>query len=114
MEDGLPKWLNDSIPWALVGGAGMLGRLMYHAKMVQAGQRKPLSWALLWDLPIALGSGWFAYGIATYFGFLWEATISIAIAASYLGPYAIDTIFDKWANYIFSKRSPEPPATGTE
>lgn len=111
MGDDMPKWLQDSVPWALVGGAGMLGRLMYHAKQVQAGNRKPFSWVLFWDLPIALGAGWVAYGIAIYFKVPWEATISLSIVASYLGPYAIDTLFEKWSNFRFgSKKDAAMPA----
>lgn len=104
------KWLNDIAPWALVAGAGMLGRLMNHAKMVQTGKRKPLSWALLWDLPIALGSGWVAYGVAVYLHFAFPPTISFAIVASYLGPYAIDTLFEKWTNFKFGRQLASQPA----
>lgn|SRR5215217_3519437 len=113
--DHLPKWLNEVTPWAFVAGAGMLGRLMNHAKLVQTGKRKPLSWALLWDLPIALGSGWVAYGIAVYFKVAWEPTLSLAIVASYLGPYFIDTLFEKWTNIRFGKQlsTAETPAKET-
>ena len=74
----------------------MLGRLMYHAKLVQQGRRKPFSIALLLDLPIALGSGWAAFGIAKWYNLPWETQISTAIIASYFGPYGMDTIFAKW------------------
>jgi hypothetical protein len=81
----------------------MLGRLMYHAKQVQIGKRKPFSWLLFWDIPIALGMGWTAFGLATYLTVTWEATVSIALVASYLGPYGVDTLFAKWAE---SKEGP--------
>ena len=45
----------DYVPWLATGGAGLLGRLMFHAKLVQSGRRKPFSWVLFWDIPIALG-----------------------------------------------------------
>lgn len=99
------KWLNEAMPWALVGAAGVLGRLMFHAKQVQAGKRKPFSWVLIWDLPIALGSGWASYGIAIYFKVPWEMQISAAIIASYLGPYAVDTLFEKWSNFKFGRKT---------
>lgn len=86
------------LPWAFMGGAGMLGRLMYHAKQVQAGKRKPFSWVLLWDLPIALGMGWIALGVATWLSISWEPAISLALAISYLGPYVIDMAFLRWQN----------------
>lgn len=74
----------------------MLGRLMYHAKLVQQGKRKPFSVALVFDIPIALGSGWVAIGISTYFKLPWEAIVSSAIVAAYFGPYGMDTIFSRW------------------
>lgn len=81
----------------------MLGRLMYHARQVQAGKRKPLSWTLFWDLPIAIGMGWIALGIGTYFTLKWEVTVSLALSISYLGPYCIDNLFIKVADF-FSKK----------
>lgn len=82
----------------------MVGRLMYHAKLVQLGKRKPFSWTLLWDIPIALGMGWIALGIAQWFGLAWEPTVSISMAASYLGPYSIDTAFIKVMDWKFGKK----------
>jgi hypothetical protein len=94
---GWHDW-SDFMPWFWTGSAGLLGRLMFHARQVQAGNRKPISWAVLWDLPIALGTGWTAFGAATYFQLQWEVSISAVIAASYLGPYTIDNVFAKWAD----------------
>lgn len=81
----------------------MLGRLMYHARQVQLGKRKPLTWLLLWDVPVALGMGWIAYGIASFASLPWEATVSFALVTSYLGPYGIDALFVKWADWKFGK-----------
>lgn len=93
---------NEAAPYAWTGGAGILGRLMYHARQVQKGKRKPWSWALLFDLPIAFGMGWAAYGGCVWGGVSAEPTIfSIAIAASYLGPYSVDRIFSKVADKYF-------------
>lgn len=83
----------------------MLGRLTYHARQVQLGKRKPFSWVLLWDIPVALCMGWIAYGVAVMAKIPWEATISFALVASYLGPYMIDLIFTKWADWKFGKRT---------
>lgn len=94
--------LREAEPWVWVGFAGMIGRLMYHAKLVQAGKRKPFSWALLWDIPIALGMGWVAYGITSIVSEMpWQGTISMAMIAAYLGPYGVDTVFSKWADSKF-------------
>ena len=85
--------LNEAVPYAWTGGAGVIGRLMFHARMVQQGKRKPLSWVLLFDLPIALAMGWIVYGICAWFELTPQPTISAAIMASYLGPYSVDRIF---------------------
>lgn len=79
----------------------MLGRLTYHARQVQLGKRKPFSWVLLWDIPIALCMGWISLGIATWFKVPWDATVSLALVAAYLGPYSIDLLFTRWANFKF-------------
>jgi hypothetical protein len=98
----MDQWpgFNEAVPYAWTGGAGLLGRLLFHAHQVQRGLRKPLSWVLLLDIPIALAMGWSAYGICVWQEVIPQATISIAIIASYLGPYTVDRIAavaaDKW------------------
>lgn len=84
-----------------------MGRLMFHAKQVQAGVRKPFSWALFWDLPIGLCMGWIALGIGTWLGARWEVTVSIGMATAYLGPYGIDTLFLRWTDWKFTKGEEE-------
>lgn len=88
----MDQWpgLNDVAPYAWTGGAGLLGRMLFHARQVQAGKRKPLSWALCWDMPIALAMGWVAYGAGVWLDLAPQAIISAAILASYLGPYTVD------------------------
>jgi hypothetical protein len=49
--------------------------------------------------------GWIAYGVAVMAKIPWEATISSALIASYLGPYMIDLLFVKWADMKFGKRT---------
>jgi hypothetical protein len=100
----MDKWnWADAAPWVFAAGAGMIGRLMYHAKQVQAGKRKPFSWVLLWDIPIALGMGWIAIGLGKWLHTPWEATISLALVCAYLGPYGLDTVFAKYADWKFKK-----------
>lgn len=95
----------DALPWLLTGGAGMLGRLMFHARQVQRGARKPFSWVLFWDIPIALGMGWAALGLGIWLKIPWEATVSVSLAASYLGPHIIDLLFVKWSEAKFGKQN---------
>lgn len=96
------EWANAA-PWAMIGGAGMLGRITYHARQVQLGKRKPFSLILLWDIPVALTMGWVAFGLATVIKMPWEATVSMALVSSYLGPHAMDIMFIGWSNIKFGK-----------
>ena len=99
----MSEWptMNEAYVWT--GGAGVMGRLMFHARMVQMGKRKPLSWALAFDLPIALCMGWIAYGLCVWGTLASEPTVSVAIAASYLGPYSVDRMFAMLAEKYFGK-----------
>lgn len=85
--------LGEAGPYVWTGGAGLLGRLMYHSRQVQDGKRKPWSWTLILDLPIALGMGWTVYGLCVWLDLALQPSISAAIAASYLGPYSVDRLF---------------------
>lgn len=100
----MAEWPNASEmaqPYAWTGAASLLGRLMYHARQVQQGHRKPVSWALLLDLPIALAMGWLIYGVCVWADFSPELTISAAIAAAYLGPWTVDRMFAVLADRYF-------------
>lgn len=92
------------ISWAFMGGAGLLGRLTYHARQVQLGKRKPFSWVLLWDIPVALCMGWVAYGLASLWKVPYEATVSFALIGSYLGPHILDMLFIRWIDWRLGKR----------
>lgn len=102
--------MNEAVPYAWTGGAGVLGRLMFHARQVQQGKRKPVSWALLFDLPIALAMGWITYGACVWGALDPEPTISAAIVVSYLGPYSVDRIFAMLAEKYFGKAGTRPAA----
>lgn len=97
------NWLGESMPWAWASGGGLLGRLMWHAKQVQLGRRKPLSWALFFDLPIAIGMGFIGHGLAAYAGITGDPEVLITISAGYLGTYMIDVLFAKMADYKTAK-----------
>ena len=97
----MTDWPNLHDAYAVTGAAGAIGRLMLHARQVQRGVRRPWSWALLLDLPIAFGMGWFAYGVADSLHMTLQATVSAAIGAGYLGPFAFDRIFDRAVRAYF-------------
>lgn len=105
----MADWPGISEPYIWTGGAGIVGRLMFHAQQVQRGRRKPLSWLLLFDLPIALGMGWGALGLGVWLRLPTEATISVAIAAAHLGPHSVDRIFGALADrYTRAGRARQP------
>lgn len=86
------------------GAGGLLGRLMFHAREVQRGRRKPWSAALVFDVPIALGMGWGAYGVCFLKHLAIEPSVTAAILASYLGPYTLDMLFGRIAEkYLGNK-----------
>lgn len=93
--------VTEAAPYAWTGGAGILGRLMFHAQQVQRGKRKPLSWVLTLDLLIGLGMGWAAFGLCDWLGLAASPSISVAIAAGHLGPYSIDRAFAAVAERYF-------------
>lgn len=95
--------MHDVAPWAWTGGAGFLGRLMYHAKQAQLGKRRFFSLAMLLDLPIALGMGWVMYGFTVWFKLPMEVTISAAIIGAYIGPRGVDQLFERWQDKQFGK-----------
>lgn len=105
-------WLgmSEAAPYAWTGGAGLMGRLMYHAQQVQRGRRKPLSWSLFFDVPIAVGMGWLVYGLCVWLRLDPQPTVSAAIAAGHLGPYSIDRMFTAWADRF--SRPATPAAEG--
>lgn len=97
--------INEAVPYAWTGAAGLLGRIMFHANQVQAGKRKPLSWALLWDIPIALAMGWIIYGVCIWQAVPLQLTVSAAILASYLGPYSVDRLFARLSDKYLGGKS---------
>jgi hypothetical protein len=74
--------------------AAILGRLMYHSAQVQKGKRRFWSLALLLDLVIAQGMGVIAFGACSYWGLSEFAMAAVCSASGYLGPHAIDEIYE--------------------
>lgn len=97
--------LHEAVPYAWTGGAGLLGRVMFHAREVQRGRRKPLSWTLVLDVPIALAMGWIIYGLCAWYDVIPQVTISAAILASYLGPYTLDRLVARVSDKYLGEKS---------
>lgn len=65
---------------------GVLGRLVSLAHST----RRPRGWALLWEVPVAVGMGLIGKSVAESFHLTDVVSYGIIIAISYLGPHAID------------------------
>lgn len=90
-----PEWLKNitngslmSVFWAVVG------RAMFHAKLVQQGRRRVFSLALIWELPIALGMYMVGADIADAMGSTGHIRDGIIVSCAYLGPRAIEQLFE--------------------
>lgn len=77
--------------------AGVTGRMIFHGREVQAGRRRFWGWVLPFELLIAIGMAFLGKSAAEYFGLTMEHATAAAGIAAYLGPRAIDTLFDKFA-----------------
>lgn len=84
----------DVLNYLLAGGAGIMGRAMYHAHLVQRGERKPVLW-IVCDLLIALGMGWIVLGLGDWLGMGMSTTQSLAIVAGWAGPQLIDRLITR-------------------
>jgi len=84
------------------GGAGVtiigaaLGRIMWHIGEVRKQNRKFFSIELLWEIPIALGMGFFGEAAANWMGANDHVQIGVIIMLSYLGPRGVEAFFTRW------------------
>lgn len=100
MDNEGTNLLNDALRYLLAGSAGILGRIMYHLRLVQQGKQKSWVW-IACDLVIALGMGWITLGVCVYFNLAWEVTQSMAIVAGWAGPHMIDRLIEKMLSKYF-------------
>ncbi len=112
MSEQSSNVINDIIQYALTGGAGVAGRIMYHLHLVQRGTRKPW-WVVLCDMIIALIVGWTVLGLGDWFGVPFKAVQSLAILAGWGGPRLfnrlIDAGFAKWLGEAQTKTPLDAP-----
>lgn len=90
-DNSLGSGIGDLVQYVWAGGAGIMGRVMYHAHLIQQGKRKPLLWVLC-DLAIALGMGWIVLGLCNWVGMNQSTMQSLAIMAGWAGPHMIDQL----------------------
>lgn len=98
----VPFNLEDAASWLWAGGAGVMGRAMYHAHLIQQGKRKSILW-IVCDLFIALGMGWIVLGLSDWVGLTFKVSQSLAIVAAWAGPQLIDQIISRSMNKYLGK-----------
>lgn len=72
----------------------VIGRLLHHTRMVQLGRRPFFGRALLLELPVALGLGFVADGLAAWLSLTGRPAVALIVSVSYLGPRVISSVFD--------------------
>lgn len=87
--------IERALGWFAVVFFAALGRLIWHAEEVKRGNRQFWSRALALDMIIACGMGVIAHGICVWAGITSHVAGAFIAAAGYLGPHAIDVIFNK-------------------
>lgn len=93
MSDNSSGLFNDILQYLLTGGAGVVGRGMYHLHLIQKGERKPWWWTLC-DMVIALIIGWTVLGLGDWISVPYKAVQSLAIIAGWGGPHLIDRLIE--------------------
>lgn len=101
--------LGDVLNYLLAGGAGIMGRAMYHAHLIQRGEQKPWLW-IFCDLLIALGMGWIVLGLGDWLGMGMSTTQSLAIVAGWAGPQLIDKLITRSVDKYLGEDSDKPDA----
>lgn len=102
MVGGESNFLKDIADWfvALAGSAfaaAVAGRLAWHTRLVQQGERNFLSWELLLELPLVFVGYILGSAVATYLGYSNSAVVSgIVMVVAYLGPGGVQAIMMKY------------------
>lgn len=99
MKDYLPPDLWQSLI-STFGflAAAVLGRLVYHARLVQKREREFFSKHILFELIIAIGIGYAANGVMAYLGLEDEVRVGGIVVLSYLGPGGIEYFLVRYFN----------------
>jgi hypothetical protein len=87
--------------------AGVIGRLMFHSREAQAGRRSFWGRELPFELVVAVSMGLIGYSVCAYFKLEGPVSAGVVSAIAYLGPRALDTLFERLsgaAATVFSKK----------
>jgi hypothetical protein len=89
-------WQDTLSNFAVTAALGGVGRLVALAR----DNRRPWSWNLLWELPVACMMGLIGDGIGGYFDLHNSVHIAVIVGVSYLGPRVLDEIFTRALSVI--------------
>ncbi len=94
---GLLDALNNAIGGAATALlAAMIGRGMWHARQVSEGRRPLVSWALVWELLMAVGMAFAGDAIGEYFELSQNVRVGLIAVLAYLGPRGTEAALDRW------------------
>lgn len=79
--------------WWMV--AAMAGRLMFHGHEAQAGRRRFWGRELPFEIVVASGMGLIGYSACAWLDLPGPVSAGVIGAIGYLGPRAIDTLFER-------------------
>jgi len=69
--------------------------MLFHTREAQAGNRRFWGRELPFELLVALGMGLIGYSLCSWFELVGPVAAGVISAVAYLGPRAIDTMFDR-------------------
>lgn len=95
-DPGVPEWLRMLGGLGSVFASSAIGRLMWHARMVQKGERYFWSIDLLWELPTAVGMAVIGKGVADWLLLGEWQTLGLIATLSYLGPRGMEAALAAW------------------
>lgn len=96
-DPGLIETLNNLLGGAVTALlAAMIGRAMWHARLVNDGRRPLVSWALAWELLMAIGMAFAGDSLGEYLGLTQNVRVGLIAVLSYLGPRGTEAAFDRW------------------
>lgn len=101
MSQHPPHGLIEALQATLGGAAtallaAVLGRAMWHARQVSAGRRRLLSWALAWELLMAVGMAFVGDGLGEHLALSSGARVALIAVLAYLGPRGTEAILERW------------------
>ncbi|MBB4266286.1 phage holin family protein [Roseospira visakhapatnamensis] len=98
-----PTFVEMLIPGAWLALVAGLARLLHHHRLVSLGQRRLLSWSLMWELPTAALCAVLGAGAAEWLGAGLTSPLAAALVGvlSLLGPRGIETTLARILDHYY-------------